>query len=231
MPALGEPDNLTQGIQLARGELVKPLYDDDVLEANAIERLVSALTITSDARLATGLRCVIDASGRRMSSTVTEAPLGHNSRRFHGTSIIQQMLASGTNLLGEPTCMLFRREDALAIDERNVMSLSGRLCSGFGDVCLAFHLLSEGDLAYVAEPLARIRSHIGQTQQKSDARESAIVSMLHLRKEGLRRGFKVPKSSIIVNKILIKFKSIYPFVRAKRAIQRSVNRLSFRVWR
>lgn len=188
-PPLGEPDNLTQGIRLARGEFIKPLYDDDLLEANAIEQLLAAFRANPDARLAAGRRLPIDARNTLLDASSLGPPLAERDGRLRGTAVIGRILSSGTNTLGEPTCMMFRRQDALLIDEPNVMTLFGRLCYGIGDVCFALHLLSRGDLAYVATPVARFRIHAGQTQLQPGFRDKALATWAYVRQHAARLAF------------------------------------------
>ena len=188
-PALGEPDNLTRGIHLAQGEFIKPLYDDDVLAPEAIERLLGAWRAHPDAMLAVGRRLPIDTAGHNLDPAVLGPVLSPIDAVLRGSDVIGRILSTGINSLGEPTCMLFRRTDALSIDEPNVMSLFGRLCFGAGDVCLAMHLLSRGDLAYVASPIARFRIHPGQTQKQQQAHDLGVASWNYLRQQGERLGF------------------------------------------
>lgn len=193
-PPLGEPDSLTEGIRKARGAFIKPLYDDDFLEPDAIDRLMTALRANPDSRLAVGRRRPIDAWNKPLDDAILGPPLSLHSGLLRGTDAISQILSSGINSLGEPTCMMFRRSDALNIKEPNVMSLFGKLCFGVGDVCLATHLLSRGDLAYIAEPIAYFRVHPGQTQQQRQTRERGIESWRYLRAMGSRLGFMVAPS-------------------------------------
>lgn len=227
-PPLGEPDNLTLGIRLAHGEFIKPLYDDDVLTKYAVERLLAAYSSVPDARLAVGRRLLIDAEGQPAALAARGAPLARSNCRVRGISVIEKILSSGTNLLGEPPCMMFRRIDALAINEPNVMSLFGRVCMGIGDVCLALHFLSRGDLAYTVEPVAKIRQHPGQTQHQDGARETGLSSLLYVRKQGLRLGFNVPFRAMLINRLLIKHKKLFFLVRMKRMATNAIRKpLSF----
>ncbi len=188
---LGEPANLTQGIRLARGELIKPLYDDDLLLPDAIARLVAALRAHPEASLAVCRRLPIDAAGRPLSAEdLPGVPAGLEGLGIiRGERVIGSIVATGGNWVGEPTVMLFRRMDALAIDEPDVMSLFGRVCSGIGDVCLAMHLLGRGELAYVPEPLARVRVHAGRTQNQPGFRALALETWRYFRQQSARLGF------------------------------------------
>ena len=184
---LGEAKNLTQGIRFARGAFIKPLYDDDLLAPEAVEQLLAVWRAHPGVRLAAVRRIPIDTMDQPLDEAVLPR-LSQVTGRLRGTEVIGHILARGLNVLGEPTCMMFRRSDALAIDEPNVMSLFGRLCSGVGDVCLAMHLLSRGDLAYIAEPLARFRIHPDQTQQQQQVHTLGIANWQYLRQQGVRLG-------------------------------------------
>lgn len=194
-PPLGEPDNWTKGIRLAKGEFIKTLCDDDVLELNAIENLLAAFRSAPDARLAVGRRRPINAAGQFLDDNLLGPPLASNSGLYRGTLVIGHILTSCFNFIGEPTCMMFRRADALDIAESNVMSLFGRICFGAGDIALALHLLSRGDLAYIAQPIASFRHHPGQTQRQVGFRDPAIATWAYLRQQGSRLGFPIGKPS------------------------------------
>lgn len=195
--ALGEPANLTKGIRLAKGELVKPLYDDDVLLPTAVATLVAVLRAHPEASLAACQRQVIDAQGQ-----VVKARLALPPQALQGQAVIRaewvigSIAAVGENWLGEPSAMLFRRADALSIDEPDVMTLFGRLCVGIGDVCLATHLLGRGDLAYVAQPLVQFRVHAGQTQRQPGFRPQALETWAYFRQHSARLGFTLPRPQV-----------------------------------
>lgn len=183
---LGEVENFTALIRRARGDFIKPLHDDDVLLPQAIERLLDAWRADPDVRLAVGTRSFIDAGGQSVADA--QRLLGQRDAVVLGSAVAAWMLEHGVNLVGEPTCMLFRREDALALEEPNVMSLFGRTCYGAGDVCLALQLLSRGNLAYVATPLMQVRHHEGQTQVQPGHRETGFATWRYLQQQGYRLG-------------------------------------------
>ncbi len=191
---LGEPANLTRGIRLATGELIKPLYDDDLLLPMAVERLVAALQAHPEASLAVCQRQAIDEHGRVVAANLPMPPDALKGLDvIRAEWVIGSIAAMGGNWLGEPTVMLFRREAALKIAEPDVMTLFGRLCFGLGDVCLALHLLGCGDLAYLAQPLARFRLHPGQTQRQPGFRTQVMETWAYFRQHSARLGFVLPR--------------------------------------
>jgi glycosyltransferase involved in cell wall biosynthesis/tetratricopeptide (TPR) repeat protein len=194
-PPLGEPDNLTQAIHRSQGYFVKPLYDDDVLYPDAVEMLLDAFKAAPGTRLATGRRHPVDIAGKRLPDEILGAALAPASCCMAGAEVIGKILTTGANSVGEPTCMMFRRRDALAIPEANVMSLFGRLCFGAGDVALAMHLLSRGDLSYLAEPIAQFRIHPGQSQRQAGFRGPALQTWDYLRRQAFNLGFPLDPPS------------------------------------
>jgi glycosyltransferase involved in cell wall biosynthesis len=96
---MGEPANLTQGIRLASGVFVKPLYDDDVLETNAIERLVAAFMELPGIRLAAGRRAFIDTEGKKIRDSKLAAVPSMTSAMLDGVSVVSKALSGGINLL------------------------------------------------------------------------------------------------------------------------------------
>jgi len=207
--SLGEADNFTQGIHLANGYFIKPLHDDDKLHPQALQWLVDAFRSHPECTLAVGATQKIDEQGNLVPRGLLDRPLARTSCRLDGTRMIELVLSGVKNHLGEPTSMMFRRRDALLIKEPNVMSLFGRLCFGIGDVCLAMHLLSRGNLAYVADPVAQIRIHSGQTQRIENSRQTALSTWLYIKRQGLRLGFDVSKFSLLMTKLILRCPQLY----------------------
>lgn len=89
----------------ARGEYLKLLCGDDLLEPTAVERQVAALVEHPSAVLVASRRRLIDANGR----TFLEARgLGDMDGLVPGHVAIRKTVRSGTNLFGEPGSVLFR---------------------------------------------------------------------------------------------------------------------------
>jgi len=185
---LGEAENFTLLIKQAHGEFIKPLHDDDLLEAHAVSQLVSRFQTSPGATLAVGPRCPVDELGCRLDASMFGTPLGSADALFRGSHVLGRMLSASVNVIGEPTCMLFRRVDALDIAEPTVMSLFGRKCYGAGDVCLSVHLLCKGELAYTSNKVASVRRHAGQAQAQVGHLERGLETWRYLRQQGIRLG-------------------------------------------
>jgi glycosyltransferase involved in cell wall biosynthesis len=153
--------SFNRALDLAQAELVKILCADDWLAPSALERSVEALARHPEAALA--------ASGRLLVSLQGEAlGLGRYCAReqvVKGETAIERCL-HGTNYIGEPSAVLFRRRLAgRGFDESYPHLL---------DLELWFRLLEQGALACLPEPLAVIRRHPGQATS-ANARAGEIV--------------------------------------------------------
>jgi glycosyltransferase involved in cell wall biosynthesis len=156
-------------LRAARGEYVKFVHQDDVLlSTSAVGKLAAALAENPGASLA---GCRQHLTGTDSRPTIFSDHPGC----FDGRKMIVASLEQNTNLMGQPTLTLFRREQAQrGFDER---------FTGFMDFEMWCHLLEQGDFAYVAEALATWRVHEHHQTARSTA--SPERNMEHLRFMGI----------------------------------------------
>lgn len=98
-------DNWDQAIAESRGAYVKLLCADDTIEPAAVERQVADLAAAPTAVMAASRRRVIDATGRVMRA---QHGLGSLRGFVGGAEAIRHCCVAGTNVLGEPSAVLFR---------------------------------------------------------------------------------------------------------------------------
>lgn len=192
-PRLGEIRSLTRGIEEARGELIKPLYDDDVLETDCVRSLVEALRKCPRAVLASSRRQLIDSEGNPLLDASFSVPLTAFDSEIDGVSLADEILRTNTNRIGEPSTVLFRRSDALSI-RPVVMSFSGLPVEGCGDVALYLNLLSRGNVVYLARTLSRFRLHAGQIQRDPETHAKGLAGWSFLRTHAERLGLYRPQA-------------------------------------
>jgi glycosyltransferase involved in cell wall biosynthesis len=119
---LGLPGNWNRCLDHARGEYVNLLFQDDLLEPSAIEKLLAALRAVPEASLAFARRAI------RHEGNGTGAPLllgdayPRMQQRFYssfrtslrGEDLVRDSLRQGqdltVNVLGEPSFVLLRKE-------------------------------------------------------------------------------------------------------------------------
>ena len=143
------------------GEYIKFVFGDDfLLEQNALEKMINLMDSDDSVALVCSSRLFIDCEAnkaRKRGNFVGDVIIG-------GVDVINKCLFSQKNLIGEPTAVMFRR------------SLAGR---GFDDrykqmvdLEMWFHLLEQGKLAYIDEPLCAFRVHANQ--QTAQNRENMV---------------------------------------------------------
>ena len=91
----------------ARGTYLKLLCGDDLIDADALGKQVRAMESASDVVLVACRRRLIDANGRQI---LAARGLGGLSGHVAGSDAIRASVRAGTNLFGEPGCVLMRRD-------------------------------------------------------------------------------------------------------------------------
>ena len=109
----GTPVALTwsRSCELARGEFIKLLCQDDVLYPSAIESQVDFLWAHEDAGLVFSKRDIIDADGSVVAKGRGGIP--GSSRVLDGREALRFGYLAGANIYGEPEAVLFRRSALL----------------------------------------------------------------------------------------------------------------------
>lgn len=141
----GLTGNHNAGLQAARGDYVKFVHQDDrLLSVSAVSKMVAALDAHPSAVLAGSRQHLTGSKSRPVI-------LSQKSGLFEGKKLIISCLEQNTNLIGQPTLVLFRRSAARrGFDPR----FAGHL-----DYEMWFHLLEQGDFVFLAESLATWRVH------------------------------------------------------------------------
>jgi glycosyltransferase involved in cell wall biosynthesis len=147
---LGPEGNWNRALELATGTYVKLLPQDDLLLPGSLAAQVAVLDAdrTQEIALVFGAREVIGPSGR----IITRRGLkGAIPGRIRATTLRRDCVRRGTNLIGEPGAVLFRR--ALAEKVGGFDGQQGYVI----DLDYWFRLLAHGDGWYMAEPVSAFR--------------------------------------------------------------------------
>jgi hypothetical protein len=184
---LGSRQNHIRCLELAEGELVKFLSDDDRLHPACLDRMVSCLVGHPDVTLVTSHRQCIDAAGRHLADLdATLRPVREDSRA-DGADLARAVLLLRRNMIGEPSTTMFRRQD-LASATPDIFSLEGRRYDSIGDVVMWLNLLGKGDAVYLADTLSYFRLHPDQEQRGELVRTTAVDSWTRMRVDAGRLG-------------------------------------------
>ena len=111
-PGTTAAQNWTHATEMASGEYIKLLCQDDLLYPRAVEQQVADLTEHSEAALAVGQRDIVSASGKALSRR--RGLSGLTSGLHPAADALDSVYFGGTNTLGEPHVILFRRDRLLA---------------------------------------------------------------------------------------------------------------------
>jgi glycosyltransferase involved in cell wall biosynthesis len=91
----------------ARGELIKLVCSDDLLAPTALSEQVAALDANPSAVLVASPRALVDSNGKVI---LRRRGLSGLSGLISGRAAIRAAVRAGTNIFGEPACVLFRRD-------------------------------------------------------------------------------------------------------------------------
>jgi glycosyltransferase involved in cell wall biosynthesis len=146
---LGAEGNWNRALELAKGDYIKLLPQDDLLRPGSLAAQMAVLAADREENVAIvfGAREIIDESGRVITC-----------RGFHGAAgrtpaddLVRACVRRGTNLIGEPGTVLFRRSLAVRI---------GRFDSAQPyviDLDYWLRLLAHGDAWYLEQPVSAFR--------------------------------------------------------------------------
>lgn len=148
---LGLVGNLNWCLQKARGKYIKFLLADDRLNhPSALQKMVDVLDKHPEVSLVTSSRLIIS---EQSIPVCLKNGLGRKDRLFSKEQVFRRCFSveGHNNLIGEPSAVLFRRDQALrgfSPDYRQLVDLE-----------MWFHLLQYGTLYYIGEPLCCFRRH------------------------------------------------------------------------
>lgn len=146
---LGPEKNWNTALGLARGTFIKILCHDDILYPGCLEAQSAVLSSSEFAGVALVCckRDIVDRSGRRLLSRGFPGQSGRRS----GKDATRAVLRWGTNIIGEPSAVLFRADAA-----RRAGSFNARFPYVI-DLDFWLRLMRIGDLYVIREPLCAFR--------------------------------------------------------------------------
>ncbi|WP_407315841.1 glycosyltransferase [Pseudomonas sp. nanlin1] len=192
-PSLGEVANVKAGVDLAQGEYLKLLYDDDMLDPECVRLLIDAMEGNPSVTLASSRRVRIDQWGEPLPDIpATVFPFACDVL-LDGKDVTSFLGEHTVNFIGEPSSMLCRRAELLAFGD-GIYSLGGEAINSIGDVALQVKLLQKGDLAFLAKPLSFFRISPEQFSQQDREDPTSAIYYHHLLRRQIRQlGWQRPE--------------------------------------
>lgn len=179
-----------RGVRAARGRYVKVLCQDDVLAPTCVEREVDALAGDHAAR--TALVCVRRMIIDERRRVLMQRGFGRRVRGVvPGREAARLVVRSGSNPIGEPSAVLFRRDDALDA------GLFDEAAEYVIDLDLWLRLLALGALYVIAEPLAAFRISSGSWSAALADRQAQQYCDL-VRRVGRDPRLDVPHRDVVI---------------------------------
>ncbi len=168
-PGGGARANWNRVSEHARGEWIKLVCGDDLLAPEALARQLEAAEQHPAAVMVASQRTIIDANGAPVFRSRGLAGL---SGAVPGTEAIRRTVRRGTNIFGEPACVLLRR-DAL---ERSGWDDSFPYML---DVATYAHIMHLGDVVALPGELASFRLSASQWSVRLANYQAAQAAGFH----------------------------------------------------
>ena len=171
-PGGGAQANWNRVTNKAHGRYIKLVCADDPLRRDCVERQVAVLESNPDVVLTACQRDIVDASGRVLFAGRGLAGL---SGRVSGPAAVRKAVLAGTNIFGEPSCVLFRA-DAL----RSAGQWSDALPYVI-DLDMYMRVLQHGSFFAIPESMAQFRlsdtSWSGSLARQQSSQQRALQSL------------------------------------------------------
>lgn len=164
---LGMIKNRNACLRLARGEFVKILHADDYLhDPRALNAMVAMLEAHPGMSLvASAMRIVQGGVSRDRRFSYF-----HGGRPLTGTAVITRCLKENRNLIGPPSATMFRRSRSQRGFDESLFNSA--------DWEMWLHLLEQGCLGFLEQPLVSYRKH--GSQQTEQDKQTLTESEDHL---------------------------------------------------
>ncbi|MGP0580340.1 glycosyltransferase family 2 protein [Paenibacillus peoriae] len=146
---------------LASGEYINYLMDDDVFHKEKIEKMIHFFRNFENITLVTSYRQTMNESGALIPPIYATKRLYDETRIMDGKILANVALTRCLNVIGEPTTVLFKKTDLI---ERFGI-YKGRQYSLLNDLASWLTLLSKGKAVYISEELSYFRIHPNQNNQ------------------------------------------------------------------
>lgn len=151
-------ENWHKCFDLASGEYINYLMDDDVFHKEKIEKMIYFFNEFENIKLVTSYRQTINKSGKFLTPIHATARLFEETRILDGKMLANLALTRCLNVIGEPTTVLFRKKDLT----EPFGVYKGKQYSLINDLAAWLSLLSKGNAVYISEALSYFRLHPNQ---------------------------------------------------------------------
>ncbi|TAJ49547.1 MAG: glycosyltransferase family 2 protein [Herbiconiux sp.] len=166
----GAPRNWNRVTEAAQGEYIKLVCGDDLVYPDNLRLQLQAIETDPSVTMVASPRDIIDARG---AVVISNRGLGGLTGTTPGAAAVRRTVAAGTNLFGEPGCVLIRRSTLVEIglwDPRFPYLI---------DEATYARVLLQGSLVTVDVPLAAFRLSDTQWSVELAQEQSSQAAAFH----------------------------------------------------
>ncbi|MYM29579.1 glycosyltransferase [Duganella sp. CY15W] len=146
--------NVNAALAGAKGEYVKPLFDDDLLHPFCLERMVAAMQPRPEVELVFSASQVINSDNER---TETRRPY-EASGTLSGLDVQRRVTLGMENFIGEFTTVMFRRQTMWNVGLHNLYKMGDHdFLTGLADLIAYLNLTKNASMFYIDEELTYFR--------------------------------------------------------------------------
>jgi glycosyltransferase involved in cell wall biosynthesis len=203
---LGMVANWNRTVELANGQFIKVLGQDDILKPDCLAAQVAKMEQYPEVTVVTCARQVVGPTGK----PILVRRFFPREGIYDGLETIRRCVLAGVNTIGEPVSVLFR---ASTLGTRKLFESSIGYCP---DLDLWLRLLAHGDVYFIAEPKTLYRIHPAAATRKLEKESVAdffrlvdrVVARGHFHLSPLRRRWLYMK----VHALFLARRLIYRFL-------------------
>lgn len=205
---LGQFDNDIKLYEMAQGEFINFLMDDDLFEETKIEKMMNFFIFdeNKEISLVTSHRAVIDDEGNNKGIFGNTDEVFKENIVIDGIELGNFMLMNNYNCIGEPTTVLFRKD--MLMEPFGVFN--GRRYGCNVDQASWLNLLSKGKVVFISEVLSYFRVHSNQQLASTRMRLLGADDYIHQVFTAQNKGFL--KANADFNRAINKCKEYSDFV-------------------
>lgn len=178
-------DNWHKCYELASGEFINYLMDDDVFHEQKIEKMMAYYLEYEDITLVTSFRQLIDLQGNFLPPIKPTRCLFNETKILDGKFLGNYVLRYGLNVVGEGTTVLFRKRDLT----EKFGNYKGKQYCGINDVVTWMSLFAKGKAVYIPEALSYFRLHPNQNSSSKSIVSTGLYEWLDLIFDSREDGF------------------------------------------
>ena len=188
-------ENWHKCYNLASGEFINYLMDDDVFHKEKISKMMYFFNEFDNITLVTSYRQTIDQFGQYLPPLWATVSLYNETRILDGKELGNIALSQGLNVIGEPTTVLFRKKDL----SEPFGVYKGKQYSLINDLAAWLSLLSKGKAVYISEALSYFRLHPDQNSNKMDQKSGSewLDIIIASREDGFLQSNNLYKTALL----------------------------------